>query len=161
MLPILIAALAAGAVLLVSVGIAMSGGSGGVASRLERYARSSEAPAEATEGESAVIAGLSRVIESQDLTARLSTEIARADLKLRPAEFVMAWIASPFVFAAGAFVLGFIFAGFRNPLAIALAFLIGAVFPRFYLKYRQRKRIRQFGTQLPDIITLLANSLRA
>ena len=40
MLPILIAGLAAGAVLLISVGIAMSGGSGGVASRLERYARS-------------------------------------------------------------------------------------------------------------------------
>ena len=161
MLPILIAGLAAGAVLLVSVGIAMSGGSGGVASRLERYARSSETPAESTEGESAVIAGLSRVIESQDLTTRLSTEIARADLKLRPAELVMAWIASPFVFAAGAFVLGFIFPGFRNVLAIALAFLIGAVFPRFYLKYRQNRRIKQFGTQLPDTITLLANSLRA
>jgi tight adherence protein B len=162
MLPILIAGLAAGAVLLVSVGIAMSGGSGGVASRLERYARSGgETPAQATEGESAVIAGLSRVIESQDLTARLSTEIARADLKLRPAELVAAWIASPFVFAGGAFILGFIFPGFRNVLAIALAFLIGAVFPRFYLKYRQNRRIRQFGVQLPDTITLLANSLRA
>jgi tight adherence protein B len=163
MLPILIAGLAAGAVLLVSVGIAMSGGSGGVASRLERYARSGggETPAQATEGESAVIAGLSRVIESQDLTARMSTEIARADLKLRPAELVMLWFASPFVFAAGAFVLGFIFPGFRNILAIALAFLIGAVFPRFYLKYRQNRRIKQFGAQLPDTITLLANSLRA
>ena len=163
MLPILIAGLAAGAVLLVSVGIAMSGGSGGVASRLERYARSGggEDKAQGTEGESAVIAGLSRVIESQDLTARLSTEIARADLKLRPAEFVMLWIASPFAFAAGAFVLGFVFPGFRNILAIALAFLIGAVFPRFYLKYRQNRRIKQFSSQLPDTITLLANSLRA
>ena len=46
------------------------------------------------------MAGLSRVIERQDLTARLSTEIARADLKLRPAEFVALWIASPFVFVA-------------------------------------------------------------
>jgi hypothetical protein len=39
MLPFLIAGLAAGAVLLIAVGVAMSGGSGGVASRLERYAR--------------------------------------------------------------------------------------------------------------------------
>ena len=162
MLPILIAGLAAGAVLLVSVGIAMSGGSRGVASRLERYARSGgDTPADSEDNESAVLAGISRVIDSQDLATRLSTEIARADLKLRPAEFVALWIASPFVFAGAAFLASFIFAGFRNILAIALAFLIGAIFPRFYLKYRQKKRIRQFSTQLPDTITLLANSLRA
>src|SRR4029079_4199295 len=57
--------------------------------------------------------------------------------------------------------LGFLFQGFRNILALALAFAIGAYFPRFYLGYRQRRRIKQFGTQLPDTITLLANSLRA
>jgi tight adherence protein B len=163
MLPFLIAALAAGAVLLVAVGVAMSGGSGGVASRLERYARSRDesAAADAGDRESAVMAGLTRAIESRDMTARLSTEIARADLKLRPAEFVAAWIASPFLFLAGAFVIGFVFPSFRNPIALAVAFLVGAYFPRWYLKYRQRKRLRAFATQLPDTITLLANSLRA
>jgi tight adherence protein B len=95
------------------------------------------------------------------MAARLSTEIARADLKLRPAEFVALWIASPFVFAALAFVLATIFPGLRHPIAIAIAFAIGAYFPRFYLRYRQQRRLRQFGAQLPDTITLLANSLRA
>ena len=55
-----------------------------------------------------MIAGLSRVIEGQDLDTRLSTEIARADLKLRPAEFLFAWMASPFIFAFVAYVIGFI-----------------------------------------------------
>jgi tight adherence protein B len=165
MLPFLIAGLAAGAVVLVAVGVAMSGGSGGVASRLERYARSGGDQPSGTAGtadrESAVISGLTRAIESRDLTARLSTEIARADLKLRPAEFVAAWIASPFVFTAAAYVLGFVFPGFANPIALALAFLVGAFFPRFYLRYRQGKRLKAFSTQLPDTITLLGNSLRA
>jgi tight adherence protein B len=162
MLPILIAALAAGAVLLIAVGVAMSGGSGGVAQRLERYARSSGTDSTSDgDKESAVIAGLNRVIESQDLTTRLSTEIARADLKLKPAEFVAAWIASPFFFVAGAFILGTVFSGLRHPIALAVVFLIGAYFPRFYLGYRQRKRLKAFATQLPDTITLLANSLRA
>jgi tight adherence protein B len=162
MLAIVIAALAAGAVLLVTVGIAMSGGSGGVAARLERYARSGGTDAEGDgEKESAMMAGLTRVIERQDLTTRLSTDIARADLKLKPAEFVALWIASPFLFTAAAFILGFIFSGFHNILALALAFAIGAYFPRYYLGYRQRKRIKAFGAQLPDTITLLANSLRA
>jgi len=163
MLPILIAGLAAGAVLLVTVGIAMSGGSGGVTARLERYARSgggTEAD-DNEERESAVMAGLTRVIERQDRAARLSVDIARADLQLKPAEFVALWIASPFVFAAAAFVLSFIFPGFRNVLALVVAFAIGAYFPRFYLGYRQRKRLKAFASQLPDTITLLANSLRA
>ncbi len=164
MLPFLIAGLAAGAVLFVTIGIAMTG-SGGVASRLERYTRAGGAatsePAAGAERESAVIAGLTRVMEGQDLNARLSTEIARADLKLRPAEFVAAWIASPFLFTAAAFVGGIIFPGFRNVVALAAIFLIGAYFPRWYLGYRQRKRLAEFSRQLPDTITLLANSLRA
>ena len=164
MLPIVIAGLSAGAVLLIAIGIAMSGGGGGaVSSRLERYASAGGGESQPADGdrESAVVAGLSKVIEGQDMSARLSTELARADLKLKPAEFILMWIASPFAFAAGAFILSFLFAGLRNPIAIALAFLIGAYFPRFYLRYRQNKRVKDFGSQLPDTITLLANSLRA
>ena len=163
MLPFVIAGLAGGAVLLIAVGIAMTGGGGSVATRLERYASATgQKPEESGDDkDSALVAGLSRVIEGQDLTARLSTELARADLKLRPAEFVAMWIASPFVFLVGGILAGFIFQGFQNPIALAGTFLIGAYFPRWYLGYRQRKRLKAFATQLPDTITLLANSLRA
>jgi tight adherence protein B len=162
MLPFVIAGLAALSVLVISIGVAMSGGSGTVASRLERYASSrQEGDGDGGEQESAVVAGLSRVIERQDLATRLATDLARADLKMKPAEFILAWIASPFVFAAAAFALGFIFSGLQNPVALAGFFLFGVWFPRLYLKRRQAKRLRAFATQLPDTITLLANSLRA
>jgi tight adherence protein B len=164
MLPFVIAGLAAGAVLLIVVGIAMSGGGGAVAARLERYASAGGMDATAASdesGESAVVAGLSRAIEGQDLAARLGTELARADLKLKPAEFLLMWAASPFAFAAVAFILGFILPGFQNPIALVLFFAVGAYFPRWYLKNRQAKRVKAFGAQLPDTITLLANSLRA
>ncbi len=162
MLPILIAGLAASAVLLISVGISMSGGSG-VASRLERYARSGgDAAADGdAEKDSAVMAGLSSVIERQGATERLATEIARADLKLRPAEFVAMWIASPFVFVAASIILGFLFPVLRHPFTLAVVFCLGLIAPRYYLRWRQGRRVKQFGAQLPDTITLLANSLRA
>jgi tight adherence protein B len=165
MVPIVIAALGAGAVLLIAVGIAMSGGTGTVSARLERYARagggSTDVSDASEEKESAVLASLQRVIDRRDQGTQLSTLIARADLKLRPAEFVALWIASPFAFMAIAFALGVVFEGLRNPIALALAFAAGAYFPRFYLRYRQNKRLAAFGEQLPDTITLLANSLRA
>jgi tight adherence protein B len=162
MLPILIAGLAALAVVVIAIGISMSAGSGGMASRLERYASGRDQTTEGgDEAQSAVIAGVTRAIEGQDLATRLAVDLARADLKMKPAEFLVAWAASPFLFVAGAFVAGFIFPGFQNIAALVAFFLIGLYAPRFYLKRRQAKRIKAFGDQLPDTITLLANSLRA
>ena len=161
MLPILIAGLAALAVVVIAIGISMSAGGGGVSSRLERYASGrADAPTDEA-NESVVVAGLSRVIERQDLATRLSVDLARADLKMKPAEFLLAWAATPFVFVAVAYVAGFIFPGFQNIVALIVFFLLGLYAPRFYLKYRQGKRLKNFAAQLPDTITLLANSLRA
>jgi tight adherence protein B len=159
-LPLLIAGIAAIAVLIIAVGIAMSGG-GPIASRLQRYAAPTTGDDPQGERESAVVAGVSRIIERQDMSERLATDLARADLKMRPAEFIILWAITPILFLAAAFVIGFIFPGFQNPVALVAAFLLGIWAPRLYLKRRQARRLRAFGEQLPDTITLLANSLRA
>ena len=162
MLPFLIAGLAALAVVVIAIGVSMSAGSGGIASRLERYA-SNRGDGTGSDGpqESAMVAGLSRAIERQDLATRLSVDLARADLKMKPAEFLILWALTPFFFAFIGFVAGFVFPGFQNVVALAVFFLLGIYAPRFYLKYRQGKRLNAFKAQLPDTITLLANSLRA
>jgi tight adherence protein B len=163
MLPLLIAGLAALAIVVIAVGIAMSAGSGGIGARLERYASGREAGGEEGEGESesAVVAGVSRVIERQGFTARLATDLARADLKMKPAEFVILWAITPIGFVFATFVLGIVFEGLRNPVALVAAFLVGLYAPRFYLNRRKAGRLKAFAAQLPDTITLLANSLRA
>jgi tight adherence protein B len=107
------------------------------------------------------VAGVSRIIERQDLATRLAIDLARADLKMKPAEYIILWAITPIGFVFAAFVLGFVFEGLRHPVALVAAFLIGLYAPRFYLKWRQRRRLKQFAAQLPDTITLLANSLRA
>ena len=161
--PILIAGIAALAVVVIAIGISMSAGSNTVASRLERYAGEGAKEPSAPEDrqESAVVAGLSRAMDRQGLSARLKTDLARADLKLKPAEFVMMWLASPFVFVFVAFLLGTVFTGLRNPIVLVVIGLLGLWAPRLYLKRRQAKRLRTFAEQLPGTITLLANSLRA
>ena len=162
MLPFLIAGIAAVAVLIISIGVAMTAGGGAVANRLERYAATRGADV-AGDGpaESAVVAGLSRVLERQDLATRLTVDLARADLKMKPAEFLILWAVSPIIFLAIGFALGVIFPGLQNPVALVGFFAFGLWFPRLYLKRRQAKRLKAFGEQLPDTITLLANSLRA
>jgi tight adherence protein B len=166
LLPILIAGLAFAAVVVVAIGIAMTGSGSGVTDRLERYASSragqKEASGEDGERESAIVAGLSKVIERQDMSARLGTDLARADLKLKPAEFILAWIATPIALVFAFVVLGtFLFPALLSPLALIAAVALGAWLPRFYLGRRQKGRLKAFNDQLPDTITLLANSLRA
>jgi tight adherence protein B len=95
------------------------------------------------------------------MATRLSTDLARADLKLRPAEFVAVWALTPFAFVAFAFVIGFVLPAFQSLPALVIFFFLGAWVPRLYLKRRQAKRLKMFNEQLPDTITLLANSLRA
>ena len=66
MLPFLIAGVAALAIFVIAIGVAMSGGGGGMSARLERYASGREqgaATGEDGENQSAVVAGLSRVLE--------------------------------------------------------------------------------------------------
>src|SRR5688572_22256313 len=138
MLPFLIAGLAALAVLVIAVGVSMSAGGGGIASRLERYA-SNRPGNDGTDGrqESAVVAGLSRVIERQDLATRLSVDLARADLKMKPAEFLILWAVTPIIFVAFAFAVGFVFPGLRDIVALMGAFFIGLSAPGFHVNSRQ------------------------
>jgi tight adherence protein B len=163
MLPFLIAGIAALAIFFIAVGIAMTGGGGGMAARLERYASGREPTVTSADdaSQSAVVAGLSRVLEGQDLSGRLATDLAQADLKMRPAEFLLFWGMTPVFFVFLAFVLGFVFPGFQNIVALVVVALIGLYAPRFYLNRRKRQRVKAFATQLPETITLLANSLRA
>ena len=161
MLPFILAGLAALAILLIAFGAAMSASPETVASRLERYASSQPTAAATAQRESVVLAGLSKVIERQDMATRLATDLARADLKLKPAEFVAIWAATPFAFLAFASIAGFIFPVLRWPVVMAVFFLLGILAPRWYLRRRKGRRLNEFNKQLPDVITLLANSLRA
>ena len=169
---LLVAGVAAAAIFLIAIGIATSGGSSGVSARLERYASAREGGKPTTEAsgegglaellaKSVALAQLNRVVENRDFGANLARDIARADLKLKPSEFLAIWGASiigvPFLFIV--FSLGL--PALRSPLALIIGAFIGFLLPRFWLGRRKSGRLGAFNKQLPDTITLLANGLRA
>ncbi|MDQ3880181.1 MAG: type II secretion system F family protein [Chloroflexota bacterium] len=161
-MPLALAGMAGFAILMIAVGVAMSGSPETVASRLQRYASAQPMGGRATaQRESAVIAGLSKVIDRQDMSTRLATELARADLKMKPAEFLVVWAITPVFFLVFAFALGMVFPALKTPPALFVFFVLGLLAPRTYLRRRKARRLNEFNKQLPDVITLLANSLRA
>jgi tight adherence protein B len=165
---LLVAGVAALSILLIAVGIATSGRSG-MSTRLERYAAGKEekkpeagsASISDLLAQSQTLSQLNKVVEQRDFGARLSRDIARADLKLKPSEYLMIWggtiVGVPLLFL----VLSPFFGALGNPLALLIGALIGAFIPRWYLNRRKNGRLNAFNKQLPDTITLLANALRA
>jgi tight adherence protein B len=161
-------------VMLVVLGLASAGQSGSISARLERYATGKPemtaavpAKGEGSSGignvlaQSVALARLNRVVEQRDFGANLARDIARADLKLKPGEFMAIWAMSilgvPFLFLILSVVL--------PPLGTGIALLVGAVvgffLPRSWLGRRRTSRLNAFNKQLPDTITLIANALRA
>jgi tight adherence protein B len=164
-----VAGAAAAAIFLIAIGVATSGSGSGVSARLERYAAGREGGEVATGqggiqeiiAQSVALAQLNRVVEGRDFGANLARDIARADLRLKPSEFLAIWAGSilglPFLFIV--FSLGL--PALRTPLALLAAAFIGFMLPRFWLGRRKSGRLSAFNKQLPDTITLLANGLRA
>jgi tight adherence protein B len=164
-----VAGVAALAIVLIAIGVATSGGSG-MSDRLERYAAKPDPGKAAASGQggmadliaqSAALNSLNRVVEQRDFGANLARDIARADLHLKPSEFLLIWAGS----IVGVPILMLLLSPFlnalANPLFLLIGGLVGFLLPRFWLARRKNGRLGAFNKQLPDTITLIANALRA
>jgi tight adherence protein B len=167
---LVVAAVAALAIFLIAIGIATSGSGSGVSARLERYASAKQTgkPEGTGQGgiadllaQSVALAQLNKVVEQRDFGANLARDIARADLRLKPSEFLAIWAASiigiPLIMLAFSLALP----ALGSPIALLIGGFIGFLLPRFWLGRRKASRLNAFNKQLPDTITLLANGLRA
>ncbi len=85
----------------------------------------------------------------------VAEHLARADLKLRTAEFVMIQVG---LLVGGALLALWRF-GFSPQFVIAgvVAYLI----PMRVVKFRQRRRLTKFNSRLPDTLSLLSNAMKA
>jgi len=86
---------------------------------------------------------------------RLATELARANVKLTPGEFMMLNVGLVVL----AFLTGLVLTRQMIP-GVALA-IIASQAPRLYLRRLQSQRLKAFQDQLPDVLNLLTSSLRA
>src|SRR6186997_3700163 len=167
---LVIAAVAAGAILLIAIGVAMSGNGSDVNARLARYASTQVEKPEAASGSAGIaqalqsseaLAQLNKVVEQRDFGANLAREIARADLRLKPSEYLVIWAATIVGVPLLMVVLSVAMPTLRNPFLLVVGLFVGFFLPRFWLGRRKSGRLKSFNKQLPDTITLIANALRA
>jgi len=147
--------------LLLVVGLAMTllGERSVVEERLGRYAEGqvvSTAGDEANNQRGSIIADyLERAGEGSDLFNNLSRDLARADLKLRPAEYIAVMVIT--IIVSG--VIGFIISS--SLIFAFIGMVVGAFLPRMYVKRQEKNRLKKFDNQLSDMLNLMVNGLRA
>lgn len=134
-----------------------------VEERLGRYVDAQAADDEARRFRNAaspLTAWVNKRVEKSSYGDRISRELARADLKLKSGEYLLI-IVLLIVFGA---LVGFILGGRSIPGALPLALIggvVGGFIPRFYVRRQQGKRLSKFDDQLPDMLNLMVNGLRA
>ncbi len=147
--------------LVVGVVLSLVGGGSIVEERLGRYAETGGLVTTVGEeqlGEDDKISPLSDFLnnlgEGTDLFAKTSTNLAQADIKLRPAEYLAARVIAMFVAGAIAFVLsGFVLA--------VVGAMVGFFIPPIYVGRAKKGRLKAFDNQLADMLNLVVNGLRA
>jgi tight adherence protein B len=99
---------------------------------------------------------LNRSVEHSSMGDTIAKQLARADLKLKPGEFIAVMII-----AAVGFGIVFWFVAGRSVLVGILGAVIGGFIPRIYVSSQQNRRLQKFDDQLPDMLNLMVNGLRA
>jgi tight adherence protein B len=137
------------------------GGGGNIAGRLSKFsevkaaAEAKKPKRERSRATDLIVSTVDRAISNQSFAEKLRQAIARADLRITVGEFLILW--------ASAIVLG-LFLGqvvFGTVIHTIIFTVAGIILPRYYLRFRANKRLKQFNLQLSDTIVMLANSLRS
>ena len=140
----------------------MMGGAGAetLESRMHRYAGGAQIQAQEKKAakkerrEIDPFATLSSDVADKRFASRVQRDLARADLRLRVAEYYYLRVGLALGLAAILYLL-------RDPLSALVGALLGYFVPRIWVGRRISGRLNAFNKQLPDTITLLSNSLRA
>jgi len=144
--------------LIVGIVISVTSDRSLVEERLGRYVEDEQHYAKVVDAEKTapLTDWITRQVERSSWGEVIGKELARADLKLKPGEY----LAMMVIAAYGVGLVGW-YIGQQSILVGVIGAIVGAFLPRMYVRREQSKRLIRFDAQLPDMLNLMVNGLRA
>jgi tight adherence protein B len=96
---------------------------------------------------------LNRLLSGQSWVDAIGVQLLRAGSELKPVTFLMVILSSG--------LLGTLIGGKVSGIAGVFFMIAGWLGPFLWLRWRQKKRIRDFEQQLPDAIDMLVSAMKA
>ena len=109
-----------------------------------------------TKDDSALTEWVNKRVERTTLGERISKDLARADLKIKPGEYIALYLIAIIAVAFIAWLIGG-----QDIISPIIGGIIGSFLPRFYIRRQQSQRLVRFNEQLSDMLNLMVNGLRA
>ena len=143
--------------LVIGIIVSTSGDTTLVDDRINKYLEAEdENKGEGKENKGVLTDWVNKRVEKSSYGDKISRELARADLKFKPGEY----IALYFIAIIGLGLILFLVGG-RIWISGLIGMVIGGFLPGFYVRNQQSKRLKRFNGQLPDMLNLMVNGLRA
>ena len=146
------------AVILLIIGIALSssGEKALVDDRINKYLDEDQKKDGDKASKGALTDWVNKRVEKSSIGERIARDLARADLKFKPGEYMALYVIAIIGVALIAFLVGG-----RLLLSAIIGGVIGAFLPGLYVRSQKSKRLVKFNEQLPDMLNLVVNGLRA
>jgi tight adherence protein B len=146
------------ALVLLVVGIVLSSSGEGalVDNRLNKYLEEEQPDEVNRDSKGALTDWVNRRVEKSTFGERIARDLARADLKFKPGEYIALYVIA----IVGVALIAYL-AGGRLLLSALIGAAIGALLPGLYVRSQKSKRLVRFNDQLPDMLNLVVNGLRA
>ncbi len=143
--------------LIVGIIVSASGDKALVDDRINKYLDEGRGKKEAdNESKTALTDWVNRRVVKTSLGERVARDLARADLKLKPSEYLALYVIAIIGVGGLAWLIGG-----RVFISLLIGAGIGALIPGLYVRSAKSKRLVKFNEQLPDMLNLVVNGLRA
>ena len=142
--------------LVVGIVISSSGERTLVDDRLNKYLEEEQEQDGDKKSKGALTDWVNKRVEKSNFGDKIARNLARADLKFKPGEYIALYVIA----IVGVALIAFL-AGGRLLLSALIGAVIGAFLPGLYVRSQQTKRLTRFNDQLPDMLNLVVNGLRA
>ncbi len=146
------------ALVLLIVGIVISSSSERtlVDDRINKYLEEDQKNEDNKDSKGALTDWVNKRVEKSTFGERIARDLARADLKFKPGEYMALYVIA----MVGVAMIAY-FVGGRLALSALIGAVIGAFLPGLYVNSQKGKRLVRFNDQLPDMLNLVVNGLRA
>jgi tight adherence protein B len=99
---------------------------------------------------------VNKSVERSSWGERVARDLARADLKIKPGEYLALFVIT---IIGGGFIAWIV--GGKDIISAGIGAVVGFFLPRMYVRRQQSRRLIRFNEQLADMLNLMVNGLRA
>jgi tight adherence protein B len=142
--------------LIVGIVVSSSGERALVDDRINKYLDEGKKKDEEKESKGALTDWVNKRVEKSSIGEKIARDLARADLKFKPGEYIALYVIA----VIGVGLIAFLVGG-RLVISGIIGAAIGAFLPGLYVRRQKSKRLITFNSQLPDMLNLVVNGLRA